>query len=78
MAANTERQLVSFNLEEEKFGMDIMDVQEIIKIPEITKVPKAPQFVEGVINLRGRYRNSHLRYPGANSIKWRINGSHNF
>jgi len=54
MAANTERQLVSFNLEEEKFGMDIMDVQEIIKIPEITKVPKAPQFVEGVINLRGQ------------------------
>ena len=54
MAANTERQLVGFNLEEEKFGVDIMDVQEIIKIPEITKVPKAPQFVEGVINLRGQ------------------------
>ena len=54
MAANTERQLVGFNLEEEKFGVDIMDVQEIIKIPEITKVPKAPQFVEGMINLRGQ------------------------
>jgi len=54
MAANTEHQLVGFNLEEEKFGVDIMDVQEIIKIPEITRVPKAPQFVEGMINLRGQ------------------------
>jgi len=54
VAANTEHQLVGFNLEEEKFGVDIMDVQEIIKIPEITRVPKAPSFVEGVINLRGQ------------------------
>ena len=53
MATNTERQLVSFRIAGEEFGVDIMEVQEIIKIPEITRVPKAPEFVEGVINLRG-------------------------
>ena len=53
MAKDTERQLVSFKVAGEEFGLDIMEVQEIIKIPEITKVPKAPEFVEGVINLRG-------------------------
>ncbi|MBC7190081.1 chemotaxis protein CheW [Candidatus Aerophobetes bacterium] len=54
MATGTERQLVSFKLAGEEFGVDIMQVQEIIKIPEITRVPKAPEFVEGVINLRGK------------------------
>jgi len=53
MTTNTERQLVSFRVAGEEFGVDIMEVQEIIKIPEITRVPKAPEFVEGVINLRG-------------------------
>ena len=46
-------QLVTFSIGEEEFGVDILKVQEIIRIMEITKVPKAPQFVEGVINLRG-------------------------
>jgi len=50
---NQENQVVSFKLKEEEFGIDIMQVQEIIKIPEITRVPKAPEFVEGVIDLRG-------------------------
>ena len=48
-----ENQLVCFNLGKEEFGIDIMKVQEIIKVPEITKVPRTPDFVEGVINLRG-------------------------
>ena len=48
-----ENQLVGFRLGEEEFGLDIMKVQEIIKVPEITRVPQAPDFVEGVINLRG-------------------------
>lgn len=47
-------QLVSFNLGEELFGVDILKVQEINRLVEITKVPKAPNFVEGVINLRGK------------------------
>ncbi|MDR3288307.1 MAG: chemotaxis protein CheW [Peptococcaceae bacterium] len=48
-----EEQLVTLNLEKEEFGIDIMMVQEIIRIPAITRVPKAPEYVEGVINLRG-------------------------
>ncbi len=47
-------QLVSFKLGDEEFGVDIMQVQEIIRMQEITSVPNAPEFVEGVINLRGR------------------------
>ena len=46
-------QLVSFNLGNEEFGVDILMVQEINRMLEITKVPKSPEFVEGVINLRG-------------------------
>ena len=48
-----EEQLVTFSLGSEEFAVDIMRVQEIIRIPPITRVPKAPEYVEGVINLRG-------------------------
>ena len=47
-------QLVTFSIGEEEFGVDILKVQEIIRTMEITKVPRAPEFVEGVINLRGK------------------------
>ncbi len=47
-------QLVTFSTGEEEFGVDILRVQEIIRTMAITKVPKAPEFVEGVINLRGK------------------------
>lgn len=47
-------QLVSFVIENEEFGIDILKVQEIIRPVEITRVPNAPTYVEGVINLRGR------------------------
>ena len=47
-------QLVSFNLSSEEFGIDILKVQEIIRLISITKVPNSPEFIEGVINLRGR------------------------
>lgn len=47
-------QLVSFNIGNEEFGVDILLVQEINKYVPITKVPNSPDFVEGVINLRGR------------------------
>ncbi|MDQ7040275.1 MAG: chemotaxis protein CheW [Rhodothermus sp.] len=47
-------QLVSFLIEKEEFGVDILNVQEIIRPVDITRVPNAPAFVEGVINLRGR------------------------
>ncbi|WP_462324323.1 chemotaxis protein CheW [Desulfoplanes sp.] len=47
-------QLVTFSIGEEEFGVEILKVQEIIRMLEITRVPKAPEFVEGVINLRGK------------------------
>jgi len=57
MAAQTNEtiyQLVSFVVESEEFGVDILKVQEIIRTVDITRVPKSPAFVEGVINLRGK------------------------
>lgn len=47
-------QVVSFNIGEEEFGVDILKVQEIIRPMEVTRVPQAPEFVDGVINLRGK------------------------
>lgn len=46
-------QIVSFLLGEEEFGLDIMKVQEIILVGEITKMPQVPEYVRGMINLRG-------------------------
>ncbi|MCK9211644.1 MAG: chemotaxis protein CheW [Ignavibacteriaceae bacterium] len=47
-------QLVSFFIGSEEFGIDILYVQEINRMSQVTKVPNAPDFVNGVINLRGR------------------------
>ena len=48
-----EEQIVLFSLAGEDYGLDISRIQGIIRVPEITTVPQAPDFVEGVINLRG-------------------------
>lgn len=48
------RQFVSFVVGGEEFGVNILAVREIIRPVDITRVPHAPEFVEGVINLRGR------------------------
>ena len=48
-----EFQLVVFKLGQEEYAVDIHYVQEIVKLLDITRVPKAPNFVEGVVNLRG-------------------------
>lgn len=47
-------QLVTFHVGDEEFGVGILDVREINRMMEITRVPHAPDFVEGVINLRGQ------------------------
>ena len=47
-------QLVSFHIGGEEFGLDILRVQEIIRIQALTRVPNSPEFVDGVINLRGK------------------------
>ena len=49
-----EQQLVVFDLSSEAYGVDIGAVREIIRLQDITKVPRTPEFVEGVINLRGK------------------------
>jgi len=47
-------QLVSFKIGNEEFGLDILKVQEIIRLRDLTRVPNMPDFVDGVINLRGQ------------------------
>jgi purine-binding chemotaxis protein CheW len=48
-----EKQLVIFELASEQFGVDIAMVESIIKMQTITRVPHAPDYVEGITNLRG-------------------------
>lgn len=50
MAVN---QQVVFKLNEEEYGVDIIKVNGIEKYQEVVKVPNAPDYVEGIINLRG-------------------------
>ncbi len=50
----SEMQLVTFNLGKEEFAVPILQIQEINRLVDITRVPKSPEFVEGVINLRGK------------------------
>ena len=49
-----ELQIVGFRIGRETFGLPISLVHEIVRRPEITNVPHAPEYVEGVMNLRGR------------------------
>ncbi len=47
-------QLATFSLVNETFGVDTLRVQEILTYQEITSVPLAPEYVRGLINLRGQ------------------------
>ena len=47
-------QLVSFELNGQAFGAPLSGIQEIIRHPGVVKVPRSPDFIEGIINLRGR------------------------
>jgi len=49
-----EGKYLTFNLMEEFYGVNVEHILQIIAIPEITKIPKTPDFVKGVINLRGK------------------------
>ncbi len=46
-------QWVTFNLDQEMYGINVMNVQEVLPCAEIAPVPGAPPFVLGIINLRG-------------------------
>lgn len=50
---DTRLQLVTFQLGNELYGIDIMDVREIVRPQEVRTIPNAPSYVEGIINLRG-------------------------
>lgn len=53
--ANSETvHMVGFSVGGEEFCVDILKVQEIIRLVEITKMPNAPEYIEGIINLRGK------------------------
>lgn len=46
-------QWVTFQLEEETYGINVMQVREVLRYSEIAPVPGAPDYVLGIINLRG-------------------------
>ncbi|MFP4384770.1 MAG: chemotaxis protein CheW [Spirochaetia bacterium] len=67
---DTDLQLVTFQLGEEWYGIDIMDVEGIVKIEDVRSIPNAPPFVEGIFNLRGDiipvinlHKRFHLKTP---------------
>jgi purine-binding chemotaxis protein CheW len=67
-------QIVRFVVGKESFGVDIGKVQEIVTVPEITKVPDTPDFLEGIINLRGKIVSvidlrKRLRFNGSERSK---------
>ena len=52
-AEESQFQLVTFQLGEELYGVNIMDVKEIVRLQNVRVIPNAPYYVEGIINLRG-------------------------
>ena len=51
--ANETKQYLTFTLDDELFALEIMKVREVLDYTTVTKVPKTPDFMRGVINLRG-------------------------
>ncbi len=51
---NRELHMVGFQIGRETYGIAITSLHEIVRVPEITAVPDAPNYMEGVINLRGK------------------------
>lgn len=52
-AADVVLQWVTFKLQEETYGINVMQVQEVLRYTEIAPVPGSPDYVLGIINLRG-------------------------
>jgi purine-binding chemotaxis protein CheW len=46
-------QYVTFRLDDETYGINVMQIQEVLRYTEIAPVPGAPDYVLGIINLRG-------------------------
>ncbi len=56
MLANLDREgkYLFFNVDDEQYGVSVLSVKEIVSIMNIKTIPKTPEFVKGVINLRGK------------------------
>ncbi|CCF13944.1 cheW-like domain protein [Brevibacillus laterosporus GI-9] len=52
-AASEEVKVIIFRLVDEEYGVEVQQVRSIEKLEHITRVPRTPEFVKGVINLRG-------------------------
>ena len=50
----TARKYLTFRLLTEEYGLEILKVREIIGVMDITHVPRTPEYIKGVINLRGK------------------------
>ena len=50
---NVSNQYVVFSVGEEEYGIPILSVQEIISMPNLTRIPGIPDYIPGIINLRG-------------------------
>ncbi len=65
-----ERDIITFELDGERYGFPIASVREVVEIPKIMPVPETPEFLLGVINLRGEIlavldTKSRLGFDGA-------------
>ena len=54
LAASGDVQLLTFKLDEQEYALSIAHVVQVVRMVAVTHAPKAPEFVEGMINLRGK------------------------
>ena len=52
-AADSTAQYLTFTLDQERYAVDIAKVREVLEFTSVTKVPRTPEFMRGMINLRG-------------------------
>jgi len=52
-AASSTAQYLTFTLDQERYAVDIAQVREVLEFTSVTKVPRTPEFMRGMINLRG-------------------------
>ncbi len=65
MEKDNQIQVVSFQLGEEVYAIDIMEIKQIVNMQEVREIPNAPPYVEGILNLRGAVTpiiNLHKRF----------------
>src|SRR5215469_724901 len=65
---NRELHIVGFQVGRETYGVPITSLHEIVRVPEITAVPDAPEYMEGVINLRKRLGEKKVNSTRRNRI----------